>query len=140
MFRAANEITQTKVSTRAYAQLVIKRHYDMARLQHTCTQDKTLASNQACEACVLEKGLEREAHSRELRTREGDQRLPSPAGGPNMQDLVIKDIEARKEIGLKRYGQLLKADDGRDNLLDAYQEALDLAVYLRKELYRRDRK
>ncbi len=45
---------------------------------------------------------------------------------------VIADIEARKEIGLKRYGTLLQAFNGRDALLDAYQEALDLCQYLRQ--------
>lgn len=74
------------------------------------------------------------------KVREGDQALPLPADGPSMQDLVLADIEARKAIGLQRYGQLLKADDGRDNLRDLYEELLDAAIYARKELYRRDGK
>lgn len=45
---------------------------------------------------------------------------------------VIADIEARKEIGLQRYGTLLQAHNGRDALLDAYQEVLDLCQYLRQ--------
>lgn len=45
---------------------------------------------------------------------------------------VIADIEARKAIGLERYGTLLQAFNGRDALLDAYQEALDLCQYLRQ--------
>lgn len=45
---------------------------------------------------------------------------------------VVADIEARKEIGLQRYGTLLQAFNGRDALLDAYQEALDLCQYLRQ--------
>jgi hypothetical protein len=45
---------------------------------------------------------------------------------------VIADIVARKEIGLKRYGTLLQAFNGRDALLDAYQEALDMCQYLRQ--------
>lgn len=49
--------------------------------------------------------------------------------------LLINDIEARKAIGIRRYGQTLKAFDGRDNLLDAYHEAIDLVVYLRKDIY-----
>lgn len=74
------------------------------------------------------------------RTREGDQPLPTDNGGPAMQDLVIADIEARKAVGLSRYGQLLKAFDGRDNLRDIYEELLDAAVYVRKEIYKRDGK
>lgn len=70
--------------------------------------------------------------------RDGDQPLPEAVGGPAMQDLLIADMEARKAVGLKRYGQLLKAHDGRDNLRDIYEEMLDAAVYLRKAIYERD--
>jgi hypothetical protein len=52
--------------------------------------------------------------------------------------MVIADIEARKQVGLERYGTLLQAHNGRDALMDAYQEALDLAVYLRQALEERD--
>ncbi len=75
-----------------------------------------------------------------LRQRPEDQPLPLAVDGPNMQDLVIADLEARKQVGLQRYGQLLKADDGRDNLRDLYEELMDALVYLRKEIYRRDRR
>lgn len=78
--------------------------------------------------------------SEERKTREGDQPLPLPVDGPAMQDLVIADIESRKALGLKRYGQLLKANDGRDALQDAYEEAQDLCIYLRKCIYERDGK
>jgi hypothetical protein len=54
-----------------------------------------------------------------------------------IQDLVIEDIEARKKVGLERYGTLLQAHNGRDALMDAYQEALDLAVYLRQAIEER---
>jgi hypothetical protein len=67
-----------------------------------------------------------------------DQPMPKPSDSPAMQDLVIADIEERKRIGIERYGQLLKAHTGRDALVDAYQEALDLCIYLRQVLYERD--
>lgn len=51
---------------------------------------------------------------------------------PAIQDLVIADLEARKQYGLKKYGTLLQAFNGRDALMDAYQEALDRVVYLRQ--------
>ncbi len=73
-----------------------------------------------------------------LKFREGDQPLPVKTDGPAIQDLVIADIEERKRLGLKRYGSLLKANNGRDALLDAYQEALDLAMYLKQEIEERD--
>lgn len=70
--------------------------------------------------------------------REGDQPLPEGGRGPAIQDLVIADIEARKAVGLRRYGQLLHAHDGRDNLRDLYEELEDALIYTRKALYERD--
>jgi len=63
---------------------------------------------------------------------------PVRTGGGAIQNMVIADIEARKQVGLERYGTLLQAHNGRDALMDAYQEALDLAVYLRQALEERD--
>lgn len=62
----------------------------------------------------------------------------TPQGtGPAIFDLMMQDIEERKATGIKTYGEALRAHNGRDPLIDAYQEALDLAVYLRQELYER---
>lgn len=55
-----------------------------------------------------------------------------------IQDLVIEDMRARKEVGLKKYGTALQGFNGRDALMDAYQEALDLVNYLRQMIYERD--
>lgn len=46
--------------------------------------------------------------------------------------LVIADLEARKTFGLEKYGTMLQAFNGRDPLMDAYQETLDQVVYLRQ--------
>jgi hypothetical protein len=54
-----------------------------------------------------------------------------------IQDLVVEDIEARKAMGIAKYGTPLQAFNGRDALNDAYQEALDLVMYLRQALYER---
>jgi hypothetical protein len=66
------------------------------------------------------------------------QKMPVTNDRPAIQDLVIADIQARKAVGLERYGTLLQAHNGRDALLDAYQEALDLAIYLRQALEERN--
>jgi hypothetical protein len=75
-----------------------------------------------------------------MKTRDGDQPLPIKNDYPIIQDLVITDIEARKAIGLARYGTLLQPFNGRDMLRDAYEEAMDLVIYLRGALYERDSK
>jgi hypothetical protein len=57
---------------------------------------------------------------------------------PPIWDLVIDDMQERDKIGRERYGRPLTAFNGRDSLQDAYEEALDLAVYLRQLIYERD--
>jgi hypothetical protein len=52
-------------------------------------------------------------------------------------DLVLADMRERDTIGRAKYGVALTSDNGRDHLVDAYQEALDLAVYLANELDKR---
>lgn len=46
-------------------------------------------------------------------------------------DEIRGDMADRDRIGRERYGTPLTTHNGRDSLVDAYQEALDLAVYLR---------
>jgi hypothetical protein len=41
-------------------------------------------------------------------------------------------------MGRRKYGTALEANNGRDALMDAYQEALDLAMYLRQAIAERD--
>lgn len=67
----------------------------------------------------------------DVRDPERDQRLPVPNDQPAVQDLVIADIDERMRHGIRKYGTALQAQNGRDMLKDAYEESLDLAVYLR---------
>lgn len=62
---------------------------------------------------------------------------PTATTGPAIWMLVVCDMLDRHEAGVAKYGTPLQADNGRDPLVDAYQEALDLAVYLRQEIERR---
>ena len=65
---------------------------------------------------------------------------PPPAESPHpaVWDLVRKDMRGRDRAGRERYGTRLRPHNGRDALVDAYQEALDLCVYLRQAIYERD--
>jgi hypothetical protein len=49
-------------------------------------------------------------------------------------ELVIQDMKDRIQIGLKRYGVLLTTNNGRNSLQDAYEEALDLCMYLKQKI------
>jgi hypothetical protein len=51
---------------------------------------------------------------------------------------VMQDLENQAEKGLVHYGTILKTHNGRDALQDAYEEALDLAMYLAQALMERD--
>lgn len=63
---------------------------------------------------------------------------PAPKGkGKAILPLVIADLESRAVMGLKKYGTLLRARNGRDAVMDAYQEALDLVMYLRQAIEER---
>lgn len=54
--------------------------------------------------------------------------------------LVTADLAARIAKGAKQYGEPLTSHNGRDALQDAYEEALDLACYLRQAIAERDAK
>lgn len=57
----------------------------------------------------------------------------APTGdGTVIVDELITDLQARKEFGTQKYGTPLRAHNGRNALLDAYQEALDLVIYLKQ--------
>lgn len=65
---------------------------------------------------------------------------PAPAHNdkPAVWSLVMRDMTERDIFGAEKYGTRLQSGNGRDFLLDAYQEALDLVVYLRGAIYERD--
>ena len=69
----------------------------------------------------------------------GDQPAPKPGKTP-VWKTVIEDMEARDNLGFERYGTRLETHNGRDALLDAYEEALDLAVYLKQAILEKGKK
>ena len=65
---------------------------------------------------------------------------PTPNKYPAAWDLVMKDMIARDFFGRQKYKTPLQPHNGRDTLQDAYEEVLDLCVYLRTEIYERNGK
>ena len=49
-------------------------------------------------------------------------------------DLVIEDLTTRAERGHKKYGTTLHENNHQNMLQHAYEEALDMAQYLKKEI------
>ena len=54
-------------------------------------------------------------------------------------DLSIVDLKKRKAFGKKKYGVPLRANNGRNALQDAYEEAQDLSLYLKQRLVEEER-
>jgi hypothetical protein len=86
---------------------------------------------------------------------EKGQPAPKKNKGKSMHDLVRRDLAAinngsivqiesvretmtalmeRKNYGFEKYGTILQANNGRDALQDAFEEMMDLVVYLRQYL------
>lgn len=65
------------------------------------------------------------------------QQMPTD-GDVRVVDHVIADIVKRSETGTKKYGTPLHTNNGRDALLDAYQEAIGLVMYLKQAIIERN--
>ena len=53
-------------------------------------------------------------------------------------ELVKADLDERNKRGWQSYGRKMGVGDGRDALQDAYEEALDLCMYLKKAMLERE--
>jgi hypothetical protein len=69
---------------------------------------------------------------------EQEQPAPIPSTAPATWDLVLADTHARDEFGARKYGVRHQPHNGRDQLRDAYEEALDLVCYLRAAIYEKE--
>lgn len=67
-----------------------------------------------------------------------DQPPPIPNEQPAVWDLVRADMRVRDHVGRARYGTPLQPHNGRDALVDLYQELLDAVVYCRQAIFERD--
>jgi len=48
----------------------------------------------------------------------------------NTEDAIVRGLEARRELGISKYGTALQTFNGRDALTDSWEEAIDLWTYL----------
>ena len=53
-------------------------------------------------------------------------------------EYLIKDIKTRMESGKKTYGKYLFTDNGRDAILDLYEELMDACFYIKQFMLERD--
>ncbi len=63
---------------------------------------------------------------------------PAPHSGKlTVVDYVLADMAERAAMGVIKHGMPLQTHNGRDALWDAYQEAMDLCMYLRQMILER---
>lgn len=60
--------------------------------------------------------------------------MPVINASRDIQSLVIADMERRRELGIQRYGTALQCFNGRDALLDLYEELLNACMYAKQLL------
>jgi hypothetical protein len=56
----------------------------------------------------------------------------------SVTEAVMLDLHERREYGRRKYGTELMTNNGRDALLEIYQELLDATMYTKQLLMERD--
>lgn len=75
----------------------------------------------------------------DMRSAEHDpQPLPAMGDGRDVMRELIGIVERRRSVGIRKYGRTLEPGNGRDALIDARDEAVDLAAYLTQAILERD--
>lgn len=70
-----------------------------------------------------------------LQTRSAAKNEPAPTGtGKKVIDEVVLDIKARSDMVEKKYGTPLRTFNGRNAMMDLYQELLDSVMYAKQVL------
>ena len=69
---------------------------------------------------------------------QSDQPAPTINDSVPVVDQINGFLERRKQFGIEKYGTPLQAGNGRDALVDAFEEAADLFIYLGQVIIERD--
>ena len=67
-----------------------------------------------------------------------NQQAPEQGDGSEIYQLVLIDVCTRSQFGARKYGHALRTTADVDYLVNAYQETLDLLIYLRGEIEKRN--
>ena len=87
--------------------------------------------------CIKEypnKGKESMVHSQIEINKASEQQSNPVKGNTDVWPYVVQDIKDRVDMGKEKYGTVLQTHNGRSALWDAYQEAIDLVMYLRQAI------
>lgn len=98
--------------------------YERKAMEHGLVKDPVFKENRMCDCYGYEE-------------TKAAQPAPKQNNHKPTWHLVIEDMLARDGVGRKRYNTPLQPFNGRDSLQDAYEEALDLCVYLKNAIEER---
>lgn len=95
---------------------------------------------QACADCRMQDPADCLHCELRIKTLASESQPPPEPHGDIVLGHVLADVRERAVLGYEKYGTALRVHNGRDPLWDAYQEAIDLVMYLRQELLKREEK
>ncbi len=120
-----------------YAYIAARKHFEAA---NRMIEARTRVNDAAADLMKLlreDEIIERQPADPEGRAEAEWAAQPQPTRR-DVLPLVVEDLHARVAKGTAEYGEPLRTFNGRDALRDAYEEALDLALYLRQEMEERE--
>lgn len=121
----------------AYAYIAARKHFEAA---NRMIEARTRVNDAAADLMKLlreDEIIERQPADPEGRAEAEWAAQPQPTRR-DVLPLVVEDLHARVAKGTAEYGEPLRTFNGRDALRDAYEEALDLALYLRQAIEERE--
>lgn len=84
---------------------------------------------------MVVRGDDLAGHPEPTKTRPEDQPLPTADEARESDyEQLVRDIRSREALGVQRYGQSHRGFNGRNTVMDAYEETIDQALYLRSLL------
>lgn len=97
-------------------------------------EESVQLNNPEMESCFEPFVSVEDAHERKAE-HAATAKQPTPKGSGNpILGMVLADLTNRALEGKEKYGEPLKAHNGRNSLWDLYQELLDAAMYIRQAI------
>lgn len=112
-----------------------------AETQFTCLRGCGMFSVEEASTHETQTGHPLQQTGRQVKDHANTGAQPAPERtkySQSVTDAVVKDLQDRREHGKAKYGTELMSHNGRDAMVDAYQEALDLVMYFKQALMERD--
>lgn len=103
-------------------------HCESCPIAEKCGPKMLESTQKAAEKWIAEHPEKTESH------KTCKQTTPPHTGNTRVLDSVLSDLKTRAEMGKQKYGHYLETQNGRNSLQDAYEECLDLCMYLKQRI------